>query len=85
MEYASPWNWYSSDQTWNRHTSHLESVHLAAAHVVVHGASEDVHSVLDDRRRVEEPTGGQLRVGGRHDRGPRLRVQVETGTGRARL
>ena len=64
----------------NRYISHLESVHLSAAHVVVHSASEDVHSVMDHSRRVEQPTRGQLRVGRRHHSRPRLSIQVETET-----
>ena len=32
----------------------LEPVYFSAAHVVIHGPAEHVHSVLDDGRRVEQ-------------------------------
>lgn len=68
-----------------RASAYLEAVHLAAAHVVVHGAAENVHGIMYDGGGVEKPAGGQLRVRRRHDRRPRLRVQVETVAARTRL
>ena len=40
----------------------LEPVYLPAAHVVIHGPAEHVHSVLDDSRRVEQTPGRNLRT-----------------------
>ena len=41
---------------------YLEPVHLPAAHVVIHRASEDVHGVVDHGRRVEQPAARHLRT-----------------------
>ncbi len=51
--------WAAGDQRPLR-GPHLKPVDLAAAHVVVDGAAEDVHGVLPHRRRVEQTTRQHL-------------------------
>lgn len=41
--------------------THLESVHLPTAYIVVHSSSKDVHGILDHSSSMEESPTGHLR------------------------
>lgn len=57
--------------------TYLKSIHVAAAHIVINCATENVHCVANNGRRMEHSAGRHLRAGiGRGDR-PYLSVQIE--------
>lgn len=54
----------------------LKSEHIAAAHVVIDRAPENVHGIINHSRSVKNPTSWYFRFSLRNDDRPNLRVQV---------
>lgn len=54
----------------------LESEHIAASYIVIHGAPKNVHGIIDHSRSVKNTTSWYFRFSLRNNDRPNLRVQV---------